>query len=219
MWCLTLAPPYSCRLRAAAAYIFSPLDVACFFLMTHDASQGEICLRLTPELILQDTQRRSELQGPWRRFISTQAVLVQLLKAIPIAGTESRWHLPHQFARSGSFPWSRCNHDRRQPSREAQRDWSSEFLCRYGPDDVGLRWGQRRCVCIYCHVSFKVERFASATPFYSRASTANLQPKHVREFQDGWWADGCVSIIRHQTTLPSQEQLHHSNYFQVGGGG
>lgn len=65
---------------------------------------------------------------PRRRSISTRAVLVQLLKAIPVAGTRPWWHPPHQFARSGSFPWSRCNHDRRQQSREAQRDWSSEFL-------------------------------------------------------------------------------------------
>lgn len=159
MWGLILSPSYSCRLCTATAFIYSVLDVTCFLLWPTVPAERNLPSANIRKLILWESIAWCARSHPkilgvsrsWRSLISTCALLVQLLKHIPVPDTQPWWYLAKQllFARSCSFLWSQCNYKWMQQRREVQRDWSRKILCSDTPvircrDGFGLFWGQRR---------------------------------------------------------------------------
>lgn len=206
--------------------------------MTHSASQSLICLLLTSESWYCENSSlgaRSHLEilgasRSWRSFVSTCALLVQLLKDIPAPDTQPWLYLAKQllFARFCSFLRTQCNYKWIQQRRKVECDWSWKILCKYTlvircHDGFGLVWGQRRCVYICCNVSFKGEHFTLMTLTVlshrrERVKWGRCRPAwqtcsssmHRMLRMDGWMDVFPLSDIkpnRQQGTITSQQLL------------
>lgn len=166
----------------------------------------------------------------WRSLISTCALLVQLLKRIPVPDTQPWGYLAKRllFARSCSFLWSQRNYKWIQQRRKVERDWSRKILlqrhtshqmlwwfwCLLGSEEMGLYLLHRFFYGgAFCPNDSRCSEQTVAREWSGDASMGKPAAKVCTAFSermDGWM---CLYYQASNQTV-NKKQLYRRNHLQ-----